>query len=98
MLLLPGLDALDDEKVLARADETEPPRLACERVAARRELKSILQGPLLAGQPADLGTPRGQFVAPLEPASQRVVVRITDREDQQNGKPPARERGEGWTT
>ena len=56
MGFLPGLDALDDEEVLARADEPEPPRLACEGVAARRELKSVLQGPLLTCQPADFGT------------------------------------------
>src|SRR6266536_926762 len=98
MSLLPGLDALDDEEVLARADESQPARLACERVAARGELEPVLQGTLLGGQPPDLGTPRGELVTRLEPAPQGVVVGVADRHDQQHGKPTPRERGEGWTT
>src|SRR5256886_3149591 len=93
----PGLNALDDEEVLAGAEETEPPRLARERVAAGREVKPILQDTLLARQAADLGAPRRELVARLGPASERVGGRVADRQHQHDGKPPPRKGGERWT-
>jgi hypothetical protein len=83
--LFPGLYALDDEEVLSRTDEPQPPRLARERVAALRELKPVLECALLGRQPADFGAPRGELAPRLEPASERVVLRIADPNDQQDG-------------
>src|SRR5439155_3880040 len=95
--VLPGLDALDDEEVLAGTDVAEPPRLARERIARRRSLNPFEQRALLRREPGDLGLTGGELVTRLEPAPQRMVVRVADQDDQQDGEPAPSERGEDST-
>src|SRR2546429_6917135 len=95
--LLPRFDALDDVQVLARAHVAELARLASESAQTRRRCEPPLQLALLRSELRDLRATRGEFVPRLEVRAQRVVVEVRDDRDGCNGRPAARERGEGRT-
>src|SRR5256714_8170803 len=91
--VLPGLDSLDDEEVLAWTDVAEPPCFARERLARRRRLHLLKQRALLRRELRDLGLAGGELVTRLHPATQRVIVRIADQDHEQHRELAA---GQPW--
>src|SRR6185437_2950001 len=88
----PGLDALDDEEMLAGADVPEASRLACERIRAGGGIQPLLKLALLRRELRHFRAPARELVSRLEPRAERVVVGVADQHDEDHGEPAPHER------
>ena len=96
MRVLPGLDALDDEKPLARLHEPELPRLAHECRVARRVGELALESTPFVAKAGNLARAVDQRLARVDVRVQRPVVEKADQEKGADSQPAAHDDGAAW--
>src|SRR5947209_20163369 len=84
--LPPGVDVLDDEEVLARADVAERARFARNGGDRRGRTEPVLERLLLVLEAPDDRLPLAELPACVDVCLQRAVVQKRDEHERPNGK------------